>query len=95
MGGALQLICGKIASSSNNTNEDTGEVTRMVQIQWWGGSHYVVVDPSHDLASLPVGTDLLIGQRQNKGKKGFYADREHDLRILTVGGKPYAQRGVA
>ncbi len=94
-GGMTLLYSGQIESSEQTTDEKTGEVLKMVQMVWMGGSKYFVVPLESDLANIAVGTKVLISQPQKAGKKGIYADRNKGITILTIGGKPVEQGRAA
>ena len=95
MGGAVLVIAGIIVSNQINTNEQTGELTRMVQIQWFGTTHYIVVHPDHELGQIANNTHVMLGMKQSKGKNGWYNSREEPIRILTIGGKPVPHKSEA
>ena len=96
IGGASVLYSGRVKSSEINTDKNTGEVSQMVQIAWFGGNQYFFVEPSSNLAQVGVGGVVLLSQAQNKGKNGLYADRSQSLTLVSVGGKSVTeQKGAA
>ena len=87
MGGAAILVAGLITASNTNTNTETGEVYHMVEMAWFGATHYVVCEPSCDLAQLPSQTKVVVALRQKKSKKGFYGDRDCPPVVISINGK--------
>ena len=85
MGGAAMLYAGIIVSNQTSTNEATGEITRMIQVQWFGATQYFNVNLDHPLGQVANGTKVLLCRKQNKGKNGYYNDST-DYYSTTAGG---------
>jgi len=95
MGGAAMVYAGVIISNKQSKNDNTGEVSQMVELQWFGATQYFSVPLNHELVQVAEGATVLLVQKQKKSKNGFYGDRDSGLQLLSIGGKPVARSEAA
>ena len=54
-GGAALVLRGEVTKVNTITDEKTQQPKSLVEVSWWGGSNFFVVEPTNKLAAVPAG----------------------------------------